>query len=320
MNNNSQTSTKRLPIQTLITVGIMFVIFITLSLLTDKFLTVTNLMNVSRQIAVVVITGAAVTLLMITGNMDLSVGSVLCLAGVINAELAVMGLPLWACACLSTLMGGVCGAINGFNVTKMKVTPVIATLGVMYVARGLGYIICDGKTVNIGLPANYSDFGRALVFGRIPIVFVIMVIVVAVFMFVQSKTLLGKYTYAIGGNRTAAVLSGINADKMTFILYVIVGMFAAFSGVIMGSRLGVGDPNVGTGFEFDVIVAIVLGGTSLQGGEGKVFGMLVGALIVGFLGNGLNLMGVGSFYQDVLKGVVLVLAVIADGAFKRKLT
>ncbi len=308
-----------LPMQTLVTVGILFVLFITLSFISKEFFTSTNLLNVTRQVATVVITGSAVTLLMISGNMDLSVGSIFALAGVLAAKFAVAGIPIPVCILLAMLIGGFCGLISGICVTKLHVTPVIATLGVMYVARGLALIFCEGRTVNLGLPANYADLGRTLIAGKIPIMLVITIVIVAIFLFIQNKTLIGKYAYAIGGNPVASVLSGINADLIILTLFILSGMLAAFSGVLMGSRLGVGDPNVGVGFEFDVIVAIVLGGTSLRGGEGSIFGMIIGALIVGFLGNGLNLLDVQSFYQDVLKGVVLVLAVIADAAFKRRI-
>ena len=310
---------KRLPMQMLVTVGIMLFIFIILSLISPKFLQLTNIYNVGRQIAVVVITGSAVTLLMISGNIDLSVGSVMGLAGVVYAQLAVMKFPLSVSLLLTLAVGAICGLVNGFNVTKLRVTPVIATLGVMYVARGMAYILCNGRTVNLGLPRDFNKLGTSWLLG-LPTIVVFMIIIVAIFIFVERKTLLGKYSFAIGGNRTAATLSGINSDLIVQSLYALSGMLAAFSGVLMGSRLGVGDPAVGTGFEFDVIVAVVLCGTSLSGGEGSVFGMIIGALIVGFLRNGLNLMGVYTFYQSVLMGVVLVAAVVLDGVFKRRLS
>jgi len=321
MEKQVQTKTplsKRLSMQTLVTMSIMLLIFIILSIISPKFLQLTNITNVARQIAVVVITGSAVTLLMISGNIDLSVGSVMGLSGVVYAQFAVMKIPLFLALLLAVAVGAMCGFINGFTVTRLHVTPVIATLGVMYIARGMAFILCNGRTVNLGLPRDFNKLGTGWLLG-LPTVLIFMVLIVAIFIFIERKTLLGKYAFAIGGNRTAATLSGINDNKMIWSLYTITGILAAFSGVLMGSRLGVGDPAVGTGFEFDVIVAVVLGGTSLNGGEGSVIGMVIGALIVGFLGNGLNLMGVYTFYQSVLMGVVLVSAVVLDGIFKRKL-
>jgi ABC-type xylose transport system permease subunit len=146
-----------------------------------------------------------------------------------------------------------------------------------------------------------------------------MILFVGMFIFIQTKTVLGKYTYAIGGNKLTATLSGINANAIIFFLYIVVGILAAFSGTLLASRMGVGTPTVGIGFEFDVIVAVLLGGTSLSGGEGSIIGMVIGAFIVGFLGNGLNLLNVHTFYQSILKGIVLVVAVILDITFKEKI-
>lgn len=304
--------------QKLVTLGILVIIVIVLSLLSKEFLTYVNITNVARQVALVIITGSAVTLLMISGNLDLSVGSVVALTGVLSALLAASGMSLTASIIISVLIGSFIGVLNGIMVTRLKITPVIATLGTMYVAKGLAFIICNGRSVNVGLPENFDFLGRSFV-GAVPFPIVLVVIIFLIFYFIESKTVLGKYTFAIGGNKTAAILSGINANAISFLLYVLSGTLAGLSGTVLASRLGAGDPNIGTGFEFDVIVAVVLGGTSLSGGEGSTIGMVIGALIVGFLANGLNLLGVYTFYQTVLKGVVLVGAVLLDGFLKEKL-
>jgi ribose/xylose/arabinose/galactoside ABC-type transport system permease subunit len=309
---------KKTTIQNLVTLFILVLIMIVLTILSRQFLTYVNITNVLRQVTIVIITGSVVTLLMISGNIDLSVGGTVALTGVIAAKLAASGMRLELAIVLALVVGCAVGAINGLLVTKLRITPVIATLGTMYVARGLTLIICDGRSVNVGLPLNYTVLGRGFL-GPFPIILVFVVIIAALFYFIEKKTLLGKYSFAIGGNSTAAILSGVNAHAIVFILFTLVGLLAGFSGILLSSRLGAGDPIVGQGFEFDCIVAIVLGGTSLAGGEGSVAGMIIGALVVGFLGNGLNLLGVYSFYQSVFKGVILVGAVVLDTFMKSRL-
>jgi ribose/xylose/arabinose/galactoside ABC-type transport system permease subunit len=309
---------KKATFQSLVTFGILVLIMFVLAVLSREFLTYVNITNVLRQVAIVIITGSVVTLLMISGNIDLSVGGTVALTGVLAAKFAASGMGLEMAMILAVLVGGLVGALNGLMVTRLRITPVIATLGTMYVARGLTLIFCEGRSINVGLPLNYSVIGRGFL-GPIPMTSVFVVIIAALFLFVERKTLLGKYSFAIGGNSTAAVLSGVNAGAVVFLLYTLVGLMAGFSGILLSSRLGAGDPNVGQGFEFDVIVAIVLGGTSLAGGEGSVIGMVIGALVVGFLGNGLNLLGVYSFYQSVFKGIVLVGAVMLDTFLKSKI-
>lgn len=302
----------------LITLAILIVLMIVLALLSPQFLTYNNIMNVLRQVTFVIITGSAATLLMITGNMDLSVGSVLAFSGVVSAVLAAKGIPVFLAGVAGILVGTLLGMLNGFLVTKLNVTCVIATLGTMYAARGLSYIVTDGKSINSGLPRGFESVGRNMIVN-IPIAVIIAISILLIFYFLESKTVFGKYSFAIGGNKNAATLSGIKSNRIIGALYTLTGLMAGLSGVIMASRLGAGDPNVGNGFEFDCIVAIVLGGTSVAGGSGSVIGMALGAMIVGFLSNGLNLIGVGSFYQTVFKGIILVGAVVLDSYMKKRL-
>jgi len=195
---------------------------------------------------------------------------------------------------------------------------VVATMGTMYITQGLAFLVCGGNSVNQGLPYNFDFLSRGKVFGiQFPILMVIVVTVL--FIFVQKKTLLGKYAYAIGGNKEASVLSGINTKLISTALFTIGGCFAGLTGSMLSSRLGTGSPNVASGFEFDVIIAIVLGGTSPNGGSGAVINTIIGAFIVGFLSNGLNLLGVQSFYQSVLKGVILVAAIVLDRTIRQKI-
>lgn len=304
--------------QKIVIVGVLVLIGVVLSLLSRDFLTITNLTNVTRQVAFVVITGSAVTLLMISGNFDLSIGSILGLTGMLSAFFVSAGMPLWISIIASTLIGTATGLLNGLMVVVLKIPSIIATLGTMYAARGLALVITGGNSIHLGLGSQFTLMGRGFL-GPVPIMLLITLAILGIFFFIESRTILGKYSFAIGGNRRTALLSGINVGAIVILLYVLVGTLAGFSGTLMASRLGVGQPMVGQGFEFDVIVAIILGGTSLEGGEGSVFGMLIGAFIVGFIANGLNLLGIHSFYQSILKGAVLVGAVLLDRAFKERI-
>jgi ribose/xylose/arabinose/galactoside ABC-type transport system permease subunit len=304
--------------QKIVIVGVLALIVVVLALMSREFLTITNLTNVTRQVAFVVITGSAVTLLMISGNFDLSIGSILGLTGMLSAFFVSAGMPLWISLIASTLIGTATGLLNGLMVVVLKIPSIIATLGTMYVARGLALVITGGNSIHLGLGPQFTLLGRGFL-GPVPIMLLITLAILAIFFFIESRTILGKYSFAIGGNRRTALLSGINVGAIVILLYVLVGTLAGFSGTLMASRLGVGQPMVGQGFEFDVIVAIILGGTSLEGGEGSVFGMLIGAFIVGFIANGLNLLGIHSFYQSILKGAVLVGAVLLDRAFKDRI-
>ncbi|MDD3715115.1 MAG: ABC transporter permease [Atribacterota bacterium] len=305
-------------LQKMVIFGVLLLIIIVLSFLSKSFLTVTNLNNVTRQVAFVVITGCAVTPLMISGNFDLSIGSVLGLTGMLSALFVTQSIPLWFSIILSTLVGSAIGLLNGLMVVKLRIPSIIATLGTMYAARGLALVISGGNSIHMGLGKNFTLLGRGYL-GGIPIIFIIMFLTIFLFYFIESKTILGRYTFAIGGNKRTALLSGINVGSIIILLYFLVGTLTGFSGTLMASRLGVGQAMVGSGFEFDVIVAVVLGGTSIEGGEGSIFGMLIGAFIVGFIANGLNLMGIHSFYQSIVKGVVLVGAVLLDQKLKGRI-
>lgn len=302
-------------VQRLVILGVLLLLMAVMAVLTPQFLTPTNLTNVLRQTSMVIISACAATMVMISGGLDISVGGVLALTGVVAAKLAVSGYPLGLAILIGGLSGALIGAINGFLIVGLKITPVIATLGTMNVARGLAFLISGGRAVVTGLPADFRLAGRSYV-GPIPTPVIIMAVVFIIFYFLLHHTLLGKYTYAIGGNRETARLSGIPVGRVQFVLYMLVGLMTGVAGIIMASRLASGQPDVGYGFEFDVIVAVILGGTSLAGGEGSVFGTLIGALIVGVLANGLNLLGVHTFYQYVLQGVVLIFAVLLDMTLK----
>jgi ribose/xylose/arabinose/galactoside ABC-type transport system permease subunit len=281
-----------------------------------NFFTSDNILNILRQVSVTTIVASAATLIMITRGLDISVGGILAFAGVVFAKLATQELPLPLCLLVTVIASAFIGLINAGLVVGLKVNPVIATLGTMYSSRGLAFLYSGGGSVANGLPLNFTTLGRGYI-GFMPVPVLVMIIVVVIFWFLLNKTLLGKYTFAIGGNPVTATLAGIPTSKIITTLFILVGAAAGVSGALMASRLGAGQPNVGNGFEFDVILAILLGGTSLAGGEGAIEGTLVASIIVGVLSNGLNMMGVHTFYQYIIKGFVLVLAVVIDQQLKR---
>ncbi len=311
----------KLNVQKYLMLSILLLIIIAFSLLTPKFLTYVNLRNVMMQVSLIIITGSAVTLLMISGHFDLSVGSIIAFSGVMHALISKHWAPTQVSILIAVGMGGVIGYLNGLMVTKLKITPIIATMGTMYAARGLAFIIAradGGANITSGLPLDFENLGRKMI-GPVPFLIILMIIIVAVFYFVQTKTNLGRYSFSIGANKNTSFLSGVKVEKWVILLYVLSGLMAGFCGIILVSRLGSGVPTIGQGFEFDVIIAIVLGGTLITGGEGSVLGMVIGALIVGFVANGLNLLDVQAFYQTVIKGCILLGSIILERSLKKKL-
>lgn len=292
------------------TVAILVALCLVFALLDPNFVGINNVQNVLRQVAVTAIVAAAVTLVMVSGGLDLSVGGVVALSGVSAALLVASGMPVWLGFLAGVVVGLLVGLVNGLLVVGLGINSVIATLGTMTMTRGIAQLLTNGSPVH-QVPSEFRWLGTGF-FGPIPIPVVIMVIVVVAFIIIQKRTLLGKYTFAIGSNVDAARLSGIRVNKVRIQVFVLAGGMAGLGGVILASRLNSGQPNAGLGFEFAVIVAAVLGGTSLAGGEGRVSGTLVGALIVAVLGNGLNLLGVQTFWQNVVEGAVLILAVALD--------
>lgn len=287
------------------------------AVLSPAFLNPTNLTNVLRQVSIVVIVAVAGTMVMVSGGLDISVGGVLALTGVVFAKLAVAGVALPLAIAGAAAVGTMIGLLNAVLVVRMGITPIIVTLGTLYAARGLAFLIAEGRSVVTGLPADFIVPGRTYV-GPIPTPVIATALVVGVFYVLLHRSLLGKYTYAIGGNRETALLSGIAVSRVQGSLYVLSGLCAGIAGVILASRLGSGQPDTGNGFEFEVIVAIIVGGTSLAGGEGTIVGTVLGALIVAVLGNGLNLLGVQTFYQYLVLGGALILAVLLDMTLKRR--
>ena len=290
-------------------------ICILLSVLTPVFLSVNNIINVIRQVSINGILAAGMTMVIISGGIDLSVGSVAAICGAIVAG-TQLKLGLVPAMLLSVATGALLGLINGLVITKGKVAPFVATLGMTTVARGLTLIYTGGRPI-YNLTDAFRVLGAGYV-GPIPVPVIILALVIAVVHFVMSSTVFGREVYALGGNEEAARYSGINVERRRMLVYISMGLLSAVTGIVLTSRLGSADPTAGVGFETDAIAAVVIGGTSMSGGEGSVIGSLIGALIIGVMNNGLNLLNVSPYYQQIFKGLIVVLAVLMDSASRRK--
>ena len=301
----------------------LFVLCVVISLLSDKFFTVTNGWNVMRQISVNICIATGMTLVILTAGIDLSVGSVLALCGAITASLfkngieipsqnLYIGFTLLGGVLAGILVGSLLGFFNGWTITKFKVPPFVATLAVLTIARGLTMLWTKGFPIS-GLGDNFAFIGTGW-FLAIPLPVWISGIIVLIAVFITKKTRFGRYIYAIGGNESAARLSGIKINKVKIAVYAIAGALAAIGGIIVTSRLDSAQPNAGITYELDAIAAVVIGGTSLSGGKGSIWGTVLGAIIIGVLNNGLVLLDVSPFWQQVVKGLVILVAVIIDKA------
>ena len=285
-----------------------------LSILSDRFLTVNNLTNILRQSTINGIISVGMTLIILTRGIDLSVGSILALSAVITADMLQKGMPVYLAIPFGLLVGAGLVLISGWLVTKMKVPPFIATLGVMTFGRGLALTYTQGKSIT-GLPEAFRFSGVGYL-GSIPMPIVIALVVFLVAYIALTRTKFGEYIYAIGNNEIAAKLSGISVKKYVASTYVITGALSALAGQILIARLNSAQPVAGIGFEFDAIAAVVVGGTSFEGGEGTITGTILGVLIIAVINNGLNLLDVPSFYQAVVKGIVIALALLVHKALK----
>lgn len=301
----------------------LFLLCLTISLLSDKFFTVTNAWNVMRQISVNICISVGMTLVVLTAGIDLSVGSVLALCGAITAGLLkngiqlpsnnlYIGFTLLGAVLAGLLIGAILGLFNGWTITKFKVPPFVATLAMLTVARGFTMLYTEGFPIS-SLGQNFSYLGTGWFLG-IPLPVWISGVIVLIAVILTKKTRFGRYIYAIGGNENAAKLSGININKIKMAVYTIAGGLAAVGGIIVTSRLDSAQPNAGVTYELDAIAAVVIGGTSLSGGKGSIMGTVLGAVIIGVLNNGLVLLNVSPFWQQVVKGFVILLAVIIDKA------
>ena len=295
--------------------GLVILCLLMLSV-SDHFLTVNNLTNILRQVSINAIIASGLTIVILTGGIDLSVGAVMALSGTIVAGALTSGYPIIVAVISGLLVGLIAGLINGFFVAYARMPAFIVTLAMMEVPRGIALLYTGGYPLS-GLPKSFAEVGRGSIAGiQIPIL--IMLCVFALVYLLLNQLPFGRYIYAIGGNEEAVRLSGIKVPKYKMLAYACSGLTAAISGVVLASRLRSGQPNAGVGFELDAIAAVILGGTDIAGGKGHIVGTLIGALILGVLNNGLNMMGVSPYTQRVLKGAIIILAILVSSLKQRK--
>jgi ribose transport system permease protein len=288
---------------------------VALAFISDRFLTAGNLANIGRQVSINAIIATGMTLVIITGGIDLSVGAVMTLAMTLGAGAMLAGVPVPLAVGLALITGVACGAINGVLVAYARLPAIIVTLAMMEVPRGIALLYTGGYPLS-NLPASFSPLGRGAILGLHVPTIVMIAAVVAGHLFL-TRFVAGRAFYALGGNEEAARLSGLPVSRYKLLAYALSGFTAALAGVLLSSRLMSGQPNAGIGFELDAIAAVVLGGAAIMGGRGSIVGTLIGALILGVLNNGLNLMDVSPYTQKILKGAIILLAVGA-GVLRRE--
>lgn len=289
-------------------VGFIF-LFILLSIFTNSFFNISNIVNVLRQVSIMAILGFGMTMVIISGGIDLSVGSIFALSAVVMASIVKEGKVLLGII-IGLLIGAIMGLFNGIVISKGKIQPFIVTLATMTIGRSLTLAYTQGIPISL-FPNSFRFIGRGDVFG-IPVPVIIMFGVFFLVLYILKKTKLGLYIYSIGGNEEATKLSGVNVDRYKIIVYTISGIFSAVSAMILTARLNSAQPTFGQGYELDAIATVVLGGASLSGGSGEVLGTLFGALLLGTINNGMNLMNISPFYQDLVKGAIILLAVLLE--------
>ena len=292
-------------------VGLTLLVVV-ITIMNQQFLSPDNLLNLLRQVSINGLIAFGMTFVILTGGIDLSVGSILAFSSAMTALIITSGIdPIFAML-LGCVVGLLAGAVNGLLVTAGGMAPFIVTLATMTIYRGATLVVTDGNPITgLGDSLMFQLFGKGYFFG-IPVPAVTMAVTFVILYIILNKTVFGRQTYAIGGNETAAALSGIKVNRTKIMIYALSGLMSALAGIILASRLDSAQPTAGASYELDAIAAVVLGGTSLMGGKGRIVGTLIGVLIIGVLNNGLNLIGVSSFYQQIIKGLVIVVAVLID--------
>lgn len=296
----------------------LLLICILLTIVTDSFFTVRNMSNIMRQITVNVILACGMTMVILIGGIDLSVGSVIAISGCLCCGMITNhGVPALIAIPISIAAGTLVGIFNGFVISRTNIPPFIVTLAMMNIGRGFARIYTNSTTILVD-DELFTFIGSGKIFGGIPIHFVYMIIVITVSAFIINRTRLGRNIFAVGDNKQAAVYSGIKAKKVTMTVYILMGFFAACAGILSSARTFSAQFNVGEGTEMDAISAVVLGGTSMTGGVGQLSGTIIGCLVIGVLNNGMNIMGIDSSWQYVVKGIVVLTAVFVDYIKKQR--
>lgn len=302
---------------------ILICLIIVLSIFADGFWSLSNFTNILRSTSVYAILGCGMTFVMLSGRIDLSVGSVVALVGCVAALCLQAGYGMFTSTIIGLVVGIICGFINGFCIAKLRVPFFIMTAGMMYAASGVALVLTNETSIGIHSIAtsklSFNIWGAETFFNNIlPSQFIIAVVFFAICLYVLKNTKMGRYTYAIGSNAKTAKLSGVNINKYTMIIFTINGLAAAIAGIIIASRLKMGSPTVGDGFEIDAIAAAAIGGTSMSGGEGSIVKTIVGAFILCIIRTGLNVLGVTSSNQKIVIGAILVIVVALDMLDKKR--
>lgn len=294
---------------------VLVVMCIILAVANDKFLTAANLMTIVKQISIQSIVAIGMTMIIITGNIDLSVGSIVAFSSVSAAMMMKAGVPTVIAMILTILIGGVLGLISGGVTAKLKLHSFLVTLALMQAFRGLAQTITGGYPV-AGFDSAFGKIASGSI-GPVPLLVIYMVVFYAVFIYIMKYTAFGRSIYAIGGNQESARLSGINVEKVKTLVFVISSMLCGVAGLLLTAKVRSGDPTCANGWEMDTIAGAIIGGTNMMGGEGKLGGTIIGLLFVGILSNGMVLLGVNAYMQSVIKGLVIFLAVILNSIQKR---
>ncbi|WEG13325.1 ABC transporter permease [Pullulanibacillus sp. KACC 23026] len=288
----------------------LIILFIIISILSHQFLTLSNLRNVALQTSVNMLLAVGMTFVILTSGIDLSVGSTLAVSAVVGSLVMTSGINFGLGIVIALIVGILAGLINGLFIAYGRLAPFIVTLGTMTLYRGITEILTHGSPI-YNLPKGFSVIGTGSLVG-IPIPVILTVIVLIVAWILLNRSVTGRRVYAVGGNEEVAKLAGVPVKKYLLLVYMISGFLAAVAGMILSSRLGSAEPTAGNGYELDAITAVVLGGTSLFGGEGTLVGTIIGAAILGVIDNGLNLLNVNSFWQDAVKGAIILIAIMLD--------
>lgn len=330
MTKEPKTSTISIPIQGFnwksfaqkyMIIGVLILFIGVLAVMTEgNSIQPINLINIVRQVSAIGIIAVGMTFVIITLGIDLSVGSILALSAVVASSLAQnqsesmkfagLDLPIIVAVLGGVLVGGLAGLTNGVLIAKFRLAPFIATLGMMSIARGLAYIYSGGRPIS-NLKDDYNYIGQEYLFG-VPWPVILFLGVAALAHFILNYTKFGRYVYAMGGNEVAARVSGIRIPRVTIVIYTMIGLMSGLAGVLLSARIGSGNPELGTGIELDAITASIIGGTSFKGGIGTIWGTCIGALLIGIINNGLDLLNVSPFMQMVVKGAIIIFAIIID--------
>lgn len=294
----------------------LIILCIVITVISPAFMTLSNITNIFTQVSTNAIIAIGMTFVILTGGIDLSVGSTVAISGALAASIlkSTNNIPL--AILVASITGIVIGLINGILISKGKLQAFIVTLATMTIFRGATLVFTNGTPIS-KLSEIFVKIGNGKIwFIPIPVIITIIIFIISIYLLNQTR--FGRYLYALGGNEESAKLSGINTNKIKTLVYVISGFASSIAGIIITSRIGSASPNAGTSFELDAIAAVVIGGTSLSGGEGRITGTIIGALIIGVLNNGLNLMNVSPFYQSIVKGLVILIAVLLDKKSRKK--